>query len=83
MPDILKGYCEKSDKPREVAEEEAKEFLQVIEDSASYQFGLTISPFFVNSITQGCTFYEQESQEMATRKRANRETLPTRRAILC
>lgn len=39
MPDILKGYCEKSDKPREVAEEEAKEFLQVIEDSASYQFG--------------------------------------------
>ena len=39
MPSILEGYCSKSDKPREVAEEEAKEFLQVIEDSASYQFG--------------------------------------------
>lgn len=39
MPDILEGYCSKSDKPREVAEQEAKEFLQVIEDSASYQFG--------------------------------------------
>lgn len=39
MPQILEGYCSKSDKPREVAEHEAKEFLQVIEDSASYQFG--------------------------------------------
>lgn len=39
MPSILEGYCAKSDKPREDAEKEAKEFLQVIEDSASYQFG--------------------------------------------
>ena len=39
MPGILEGYCRKSDKPREVAEEEAKAFLQIIEDSASYQFG--------------------------------------------
>lgn len=39
MPSILEGYCEKSAQPREVAEKEAKEFLQVIEDSASYQFG--------------------------------------------
>lgn len=39
MPDILNGYCNKSSKPRAEAEEEAKEFLQVIEDSASYQFG--------------------------------------------
>lgn len=39
LPDILNGYCSKSDKIREVAEEEAKEFLRVIEDSASYQFG--------------------------------------------
>ena len=28
-----------SDQPREIAEEEAKAFLQIIEDSASYQFG--------------------------------------------
>lgn len=39
MPSILEGYCSKSPKPRDVAENEAKEFLQVIEDSASYQFG--------------------------------------------
>ena len=39
MPDILEGYCSKSPKPREEAEAEAKEFLQIIEDSASYQFG--------------------------------------------
>ena len=39
LPSILEGYCNKSDKPRKEAEAEAKEFLQVIEDSASYQFG--------------------------------------------
>lgn len=39
MPQILEGYCNKSEKPRKEAEKEVKEFLQVIEDSASYQFG--------------------------------------------
>ncbi|MDE6149881.1 MAG: PHP domain-containing protein [Ruminococcus sp.] len=39
MPSILEGYCNKSPQPRDVAEKEAKEFLQIIEDSASYQFG--------------------------------------------
>lgn len=39
MPQILEGYCSKSDKPREEAELEAKTFLQIIEDSANYQFG--------------------------------------------
>lgn len=39
MPSILEGYCSKSPQPREIAEQEAKEFLQIIEDSASYQFG--------------------------------------------
>ena len=38
LPKILEGYCNKSDKPREIAEEEAKTFLKIIEDSASYQF---------------------------------------------
>lgn len=40
MPDILEGYCSKSKQPREIAEAEAKEFLQIIEDSSNYQFGL-------------------------------------------
>ena len=39
MPSILEGYCKMSSQSREIAEQEAKEFLQVIEDSASYQFG--------------------------------------------
>ena len=39
LPRILEGYCSKSDKPREEAEEEAKVFLKIIEDSSSYQFG--------------------------------------------
>lgn len=43
MPSILEGYCSKSDKPREVAEEEAKKFLQIIEDASSYMFGFNHS----------------------------------------
>lgn len=39
LPQILEGYCNKSDKPREVAEQEAKTFLQIIEDASSYMFG--------------------------------------------
>ena len=39
MPQILEGYCNMSSKPREIAEQEAKEFLQIIEDSSNYQFG--------------------------------------------
>ena len=39
LPAIFDGYCAKSDKPREVAEEEARTFLQIIEDSSSYMFG--------------------------------------------
>lgn len=39
MPSILEGYCSNSPQHREVAEQEVKEFLQIIEDSASYQFG--------------------------------------------
>ena len=39
LPDILKGYCEKSPQPREIAEQEAKEFLQIISDASSYMFG--------------------------------------------
>jgi DNA polymerase-3 subunit alpha len=39
LPQILDGYCNVSKQPREVAEEEAKAFLQIIEDSSEYQFG--------------------------------------------
>jgi DNA polymerase-3 subunit alpha len=39
LPAILEGYCNISDKPREIAESEAKEFLKIIEDASSYMFG--------------------------------------------
>ena len=43
MPQILDGYCKMSPKTREVAEQEAKAFLQIIEDSSNYQFGFNHS----------------------------------------
>ena len=39
LPEILEGYCNKSSKPRNIAEEEAKTFLKIIEDASSYMFG--------------------------------------------
>lgn len=39
MPEILDGYCKNSTKPRAEAENEAKEFLKVIEDASAYSFG--------------------------------------------
>lgn len=39
MPRIMDGYCSRSDKLRAQAEEEAKEFLRIIEDASSYMFG--------------------------------------------
>lgn len=39
LPMIINGYCDNSDKPRHIAEEEVKEFLEIIKDSISYQFG--------------------------------------------
>ncbi len=44
LPSILDGYCNKSDKPREEAEEEARQFLKVIEDASSYMFGKFFLP---------------------------------------
>lgn len=43
LPQILEGYCKMSPRPREVAEEEAKTFLKIIEDSSRYQFGFNHS----------------------------------------
>lgn len=44
LPQILDGYCSVSPKNRKESEDEAKQFLQIIEDSAAYQFGLMVSP---------------------------------------
>lgn len=44
LPRIIEGYCDHSQKDRSIAEDEVKEFIQIIEDSSEYQFGLMISP---------------------------------------
>lgn len=43
LPKILEGYCAKSDKPREIAEKEARTFLDIIESSSRYMFGFNHS----------------------------------------
>lgn len=43
LPQILEGYCKMSPQPRAIAEEEAKTFLKIIEDSSRYQFGFNHS----------------------------------------
>lgn len=43
LPQILDGYCNMSNKPRNIAEEEAKTFLKIIEDASSYMFGFNHS----------------------------------------
>lgn len=39
LPKILEGYCKNSPKEKSIAEEEAKQFVQIIQDSSEYQFG--------------------------------------------
>ena len=39
LPKILEGYCNHSSQPREIAEQEVKQFIQIIDDSSEYQFG--------------------------------------------
>lgn len=39
LPKILNGYCNHSNKSRDIAEKEAKEFIQIVDDSSEYQFG--------------------------------------------
>lgn len=39
LPKILEGYCNHSTQERKIAEEEAKQFVQIVQDSSEYQFG--------------------------------------------
>lgn len=56
LPQILEGYCSKSSQPREVAEEEAKTFLKIIEDASSYMFGFNHSTGY-SMIGYTCAYY--------------------------
>ena len=39
LPKIIEGYCQHSSQPKDVATQEAKQFVQIIQDSSDYQFG--------------------------------------------
>ena len=56
LPQILDGYCQKSNQPKEIAQKEAKEFLQIIEDSSNYQFGYNHSTGY-SMIGYLCAYY--------------------------
>ena len=56
LPRILEGYCKMSPQPRDVAEQEAKAFLQIIEDSSNYQFGYNHSTGY-SMIGYMCAYY--------------------------
>ena len=56
LPGILEGDCKKSDKTRDVAGEEARQVLQIIEDSASYMFGFNHATGY-SMIGYLCAYY--------------------------
>lgn len=56
LPEILEEYCNKSNQPREIAEEEAKTFLKIIEDASSYMFGFNHSTGY-SMIGYTCAYY--------------------------
>lgn len=62
LPSILEGYCKMSPQPKEIAEQEAKTFLQIIEDSANYQFGFNHSTGYsmIGYMCAFCRFYYPE-----------------------
>ena len=43
MPKIIEGYCARSSQPREIAEQEVREYLKVIEDASAYMFNYSHS----------------------------------------
>lgn len=85
LPDILEGYCSKSSKSREIAEQEAKIFLQIIEDSSNYQFGYNHSTGY-SMIGYTCgllRYYYQKEFITAYLNNANNDDDITQGTELC
>lgn len=57
LPKILSGYCAHSSKPSEVAEEECKAYLKVIEDASAYSFGKNHSTGY-SLLSYLCGYYK-------------------------
>lgn len=60
IPKIIDGYCKNSgkDKPRDIAEQEAQQFIQTIQDSSEYQFSRNhATPYSMIGYTSGYLRY--------------------------
>lgn len=57
LPEIIDGYCARSPKPRDVAEEECKDYLKVIEDASAYSFGKNHSTGY-SLLSYLCGYYK-------------------------
>lgn len=84
MPEILDGYCRNSDKPRAEAEEEAKEFLKVIEDASAYSFGYNHATGY-SLLSYLCGYYKYHYPEQFVaaylKNAANDDDINTGRAM--
>ena len=56
LPKIIDGYCKHSDKPRDVAEAEVKDIIQIIEDASAYMFGRNHALGY-SLLTYLCAYY--------------------------
>lgn len=56
MPRVLEGYCANSKRPKEEAEAEAKNLIQVIEDASAYMFGYNHAVSY-SVLTYYCAYY--------------------------
>jgi len=78
LPKILEGYCNSSSKPREIAEEEVKQFIQIIDDSSEYQFGYNHSTGYSMdgyACTRLRTYYPLEFTTAYLNNVANKEDI--------
>lgn len=84
MPQILEGYCKNSTKPKEEAEQECREYLQVIEDASAYSFGKNHSTGY-SLLSYLCAYYKHyypaEFTSAYLKNAANDDDINTGRAI--
>ena len=58
LPRVIEGYCSKSDQPRDIAEQEVKQYIQIIEDASSYMFGKDFAELKLSEPRNlGCQLY--------------------------
>lgn len=84
MPEILDGYCKNSTKPREEAEEEARQFLKVIEDSSEYSFNFNHAVSY-SLLSYMCAYlrhyYPEQFVAAYLKNAANDDDIATGKAI--